>query len=68
MDENRCLGIIKDVILGHKGDTPVRIYLEKNKKVLKTDKNLWAKPDDEFIKLMEEFVGKENFKYEKKTK
>lgn len=53
---------IKDLLLQHKGNTPVIIYFEDKNKSVKLDKRLWFDINEKNIKVLEEFLGKENVK------
>lgn len=53
---------IKDLLLQHNGNTPVIIYFEDKNKSVKLDKRLWFDINEKNIKVLEEFLGKENVK------
>ncbi len=54
------LQVIRDILVKHKGETPVIIYSKG--KAMKTDRNLWVKADDVFCAKVRAIVGPENFK------
>lgn len=62
MEESDTLAELRRLILLHKGDSPVMIYVENSGKKLKTDKNLWVNNSPEFLEQVSGLVGKENVK------
>lgn len=64
LDEDRSLNLIRELILSHKGMTPVMLYMEQSGHKFKTNKDLWVNPNDSFMNAIEQFVGKENVKKE----
>ncbi|MGN0710131.1 MAG: DNA polymerase III subunit alpha [Anaerovoracaceae bacterium] len=66
MDEDRSLKLIKELIISHKGNTPVMLYLEATGRKLKTNRDLWVNPDESFIEAISGFVGEKNVKKEQK--
>ena len=54
------LELIRDILVRHKGETPVIIYSKG--KAMKTNRNLWVTPDDVFCGKVIAMVGSENFK------
>ncbi|MEG0292251.1 MAG: DNA polymerase III subunit alpha [Anaerovoracaceae bacterium] len=59
--EQEFLEKIKEILLAHKGDTPVIIY-RNNGKAFKTAKDLWVTVDEDLIHKMEGLVGTNNVK------
>ena len=53
---------IKGLILGHKGNNPVKIYFEDKKKLVSLDSKLHFEINDANIKILEDRLGKENVK------
>ena len=53
---------IKGLILGHKGNNPVKIYFEDKKKLVSLDPKLYFEINDANIKILEDRLGKENVK------
>lgn len=53
---------IKGLILGHKGNNPVKIYFEDKKKLVSLDPKLYFKINDANIKILEDRLGKGNVK------
>ena len=53
---------IKDLLLQMKGDTPVIIFFEDKAKAVRLDRKLWIDINQKNIKVLEEFLGKENVK------
>ena len=62
LDEEQTLENIKEVLLSHKGNTPVIIYFEESGKKLKTSEQMWVEPSEGFVRDMEELLGSENIK------
>ena len=54
------LQVIRDVLVKHKGETPVIIYMKG--KAMKTSRDLWVEADDIFCGKIRALVGPENFK------
>ena len=59
-DEKGTLEKIRKIILEHKGDAPVIVCNTDSGKKLKTSKELWVAPNDEFVSQIEALVGKGN--------
>ena len=60
MDETAALSRIREIIMEHRGDTPVVITSEVSGKKYKTKSDLWVKPDEIFIRKLTELVGENN--------
>jgi DNA polymerase-3 subunit alpha len=60
MDENLSLSKIRQIIMEHRGDTPVVITAAATNRKYKTKSDLWVDPTDRFIQKLSEFIGKEN--------
>ncbi len=60
MDENLSLSRIREIIMKHRGDTPVVITAAATNKKYKTKSNLWVNPTDRFIQELSELIGGEN--------
>lgn len=60
MDENRSLSQIREIIMDHRGDTPVVITAAATNKKYKTKSDLWVDPTDRFIQRITKLIGKEN--------
>ena len=54
------LQIIREILVKHKGLTPVIIYSKG--KAMKTSRDLWVDPDDAFCAKVRAIVGPDNFK------
>ena len=54
------LQVIRDILVKHKGTTPVIIYSKG--KAMKTSRDLWVDPDDAFCAKVRAIVGPDNFK------
>jgi len=63
LDEEDTLIEIKDILSRHPGETPVLIYLAASGKCLRADTDLWVSPSEEFIRCIEEVIGRENIKH-----
>lgn len=59
-DEAQSLAKIKQIIMEHKGDTPVIITSVASNKKYKTKSDLWVNPSDRFMQKLSDFIGKEN--------
>ncbi|HYE67780.1 MAG TPA: DNA polymerase III subunit alpha, partial [Anaerovoracaceae bacterium] len=59
-DEAQSLSKIKQIIMEHKGDTPVIITAIASNKKYKTKSDLWVNPSDRFMQKLSDFIGKEN--------
>lgn len=59
-DEAQTLSKIKQIIMEHKGDTPVIITAVASNKKYKTKSDLWVNPSDRFMQKLSDFIGKEN--------
>lgn len=53
---------IRQILLQHKGDTPVIIYLGTTGKSMKTKPDLWIQPDEVFKEKVIRLIGPENLK------
>lgn len=53
---------IRDILISHKGETPVLIYLGTTGKSMKTKPDLWVNPDDGFQNQVIRLIGRENLK------
>lgn len=53
---------IRKILISHKGETPVILYLGSSGKSMKTKPDLWVNPDDTFREAVTELIGKENLK------
>ena len=53
---------IRNILVQNKGTTPVVIYFADKNKSVKLDKKLWFDINEKSIKILEEFLGKENVK------
>ncbi|WP_306483843.1 DNA polymerase III subunit alpha [Anaerococcus sp.] len=53
---------VRDILVQNKGNTPVVIYFADKNKSVKLDKKLWFDINEKSIKVLEEFLGKENVK------
>ncbi|MBE7021397.1 MAG: DNA polymerase III subunit alpha [Ruminococcaceae bacterium] len=51
---------LKSVLGEHKGDTPVYVYFEEEKKNTLADKSLWINPTEEALEKIKECLGNEN--------
>ncbi len=60
LDEARMLSKIREIIMEHKGDTPVIIISAISNKKYKTKSNLWVNPDDQFLQKLYDLVGRNN--------
>jgi DNA polymerase-3 subunit alpha len=60
LDENRYLALIREIILDHRGDTPVIITAAASNKKYKTKSDLWVNPSDRFMQKLSELIGEEN--------
>jgi len=60
LDETAALMRIKEIIMDHRGDTPVIIKLAATGKRIKANTDLWVSPSERFIQRISELVGKEN--------
>jgi DNA polymerase-3 subunit alpha len=63
LDENLSLSRIREIIMKHRGDTPVVITVAATNKKYKTKSNLWVNPTDRFIQELSELIGGENIEY-----
>lgn len=63
LDEEDTLIEIKDILSRHPGETPVLIYLASTGKCLRAETDLWVYPSEEFIRSIEEVIGRENIKH-----
>ena len=53
---------VRNILVQNKGTTPVVIYFADKNKSVKLDKKLWFDINEKSIKVLEEFLGKENVK------
>lgn len=53
---------VRNILVQNKGNTPVVIYFADKNKSVKLDKKLWFDINEKSIKVLEEFLGKENVK------
>ncbi len=53
---------IREILLRHKGRTPVILYLGSTGKAMKTKPDLWIERSESFEKEVTELIGKENLK------
>ncbi|HVI39274.1 MAG TPA: hypothetical protein VM577_01315, partial [Anaerovoracaceae bacterium] len=60
MEETITLSRIREIIMEHKGDTPVVITAAASNKKYKTKSDLWVNPSDRFIQKLSDLIGKEN--------
>ncbi|HWQ79240.1 MAG TPA: DNA polymerase III subunit alpha [Anaerovoracaceae bacterium] len=59
-DEAGTLAKIREIIMEHKGDTPVVITAAATGKKYKTKSDLWVNPDGRFVQRLSGLIGKEN--------
>jgi len=62
IDGKETLEKIKDIILEHRGSAPVIVRNTATGKKLKTSKELWVEPNDEFFLKVEAVIGKGSVK------
>ncbi|WP_027398828.1 DNA polymerase III subunit alpha [Anaerovorax odorimutans] len=62
MDESKTLNAIRNIIIEHKGDTPVIISSLSSNKRFKTKSDLWVNPDNIFLTKISDLIGKDNIK------
>jgi DNA polymerase-3 subunit alpha len=60
MDEAATLAKIREIIMEHRGDTPVIITAAATNKKYKTKSDLWVNPEESFIRKLSDLIGKEN--------
>ncbi len=60
MDEAGTLARIREIIMDHKGDTPVIITAAASNKKYKTKSDLWVSPGESFVRKLSELIGREN--------
>jgi DNA polymerase-3 subunit alpha len=53
---------IKEILKKKRGNTPVYIYIESEKRKLLADKDLWIKADESIIKELKDILGKDSIK------
>ncbi|MDR7855833.1 DNA polymerase III subunit alpha [Tissierella sp.] len=53
---------IKEILRKYKGDTPVYIYLEKEKKTIVSDRELWIDVSEKAIMELKDLLGEESVK------
>lgn len=53
---------IRNILVQNRGKVPVVIYFEDKEKSVRLDKKLWFDINEKSIKVLEEFLGKENVK------
>ncbi|RKD25243.1 DNA polymerase III catalytic subunit, DnaE type [Caminicella sporogenes DSM 14501] len=56
------INIIKSILSKKRGNIPVYLYIESEKKKLKADKSLWVNIDEEIIKQLKKVVGEDSVK------
>jgi hypothetical protein len=59
-EEAKYLAEIKNIIIEHKGETPVIITAAATNKKYRTKPDLWCDPCDSFINKISNLLGKEN--------
>ncbi|SHF35650.1 DNA polymerase III catalytic subunit, DnaE type [Caldanaerobius fijiensis DSM 17918] len=57
------LSKIKDILGRFRGNIPVFIYSEKNKKMLMAERALWVQMDTDLLNLLEDAIGKDCAKF-----
>ena len=62
LDEAQTLSQIKEIIMEHRGDTPVVITAAATNKKYKTKSDLWVNPSDSFRQKLSSLVGRENIR------
>jgi DNA polymerase-3 subunit alpha len=60
LDEAQALAQIREIIMEHRGDTPVVITAAATNKKYKTKSDLWVNPNDSFRQKLSGLVGREN--------
>jgi len=60
LDEALYLSRIREIIMEHRGDTPVIITAVASSKKYKTKSDLWVTPSDQLIEKLSDLIGKEN--------
>jgi DNA polymerase-3 subunit alpha len=60
LPEAETLAQIREVILAHRGDTPVIITAAASNKKYKTKSDLWVTADESFVQTLSGLIGKEN--------
>ncbi len=60
MEESQTLAKIREIIMEHRGDTPVVITAAASNKKYKTKPDLWVNPGEQFLQKLAGLVGKEN--------
>ncbi len=60
LDEALYLSRIREIIMEHRGDTPVIITAVASNKKYKTKSDLWVNPSDQLIQKFSDLIGKEN--------
>lgn len=60
LEESTALARIREIIMEHKGDTPVVIASDATGKKYKTKSDLWVKPDEVFKRKLADLVGMKN--------
>lgn len=60
MEEAGTLAKIREIIMEHKGDTPVIITAAATNKKYKTKSDLWVNPGESFVRKLTDLIGKEN--------
>ncbi len=57
LNEGKTLPIIKELLMNHKGSTPVVIVAEGSGNKYRTKENLWIMPDEVFFAKLEKIIG-----------
>lgn len=60
LPEAETLAQIREVILAHRGDTPVIITAAASNKKYKTKSDLWVTADESFVQKISSLIGEEN--------
>ena len=53
---------IRDILISHRGETPVLIYMGTTGKSMKTKPDLWVNPDEAFQEQVIRLIGRDNLK------
>ena len=60
LEESLYLARIREIIIVHKGDTPVIITAVASNKRYKTKSDLWVNPSERFIQKISDLIGEDN--------
>lgn len=60
LEEGLALAKIREIIMEHKGETPVIITALTSNKKYKTKSDLWVDPSEKFFRKLEDLLGNEN--------